>query len=86
MVSFQPSPKNDGLLWDAPEGDEAERKPEKEQSWAKLREVAQEDRTNDLPDVLRENPEFTLMFFLAYPHRISPALVGFLDRHFGKIV
>jgi hypothetical protein len=86
MVSFQPSPKDDGLLWDAPEGHEAERKPEKEQSWAKLREIALEDRTNDLPDVLRENPEFALMFFMAYPHRISPALVGFLDRHFGKIV
>ena len=86
MVSFQPSPKVDGLLWDAPEGHEADRKPEKEQSWAKLRETAAEDRANELPDVLREHPEYALMYFLAYPHRISPALVGFLDRHFGRIV
>ncbi|NOS72761.1 MAG: hypothetical protein HOP33_22905, partial [Verrucomicrobia bacterium] len=86
MVSFQPSPKNDGLLWDAPEGHEADRKPEKEQSWTKLRDAAAEDRANELPDVLRENPKFALMYFLAYPHRISPALVGFLDRQFGRIL
>ncbi len=86
MVSFQPLPKVDGLLWDASDGHEAGRKPEKEQSWTKLRDTAMENRANELPDVLRENPEFALMYFLAYPHRISPALVGFLDRHFGRIV
>jgi len=85
MASFEPSPKVDGLLWDAPKGHEADRKPEAEQSWSKLREAAEEDRAEALPDVLRENPEFALMYFLVYPHRISLALVGFLDKHFGKI-
>ena len=84
MASFEPSPKVDGLLWDAPHGHEADRIPEKEQSWSKLREVAVEDRAGALPNTLREDPKLALMYFLTYPHRISAALVGFLDKHFGN--
>jgi hypothetical protein len=79
-MSFQPEPAVDGLLWQCPTGREAERNPDMTQSWVKLVEKAWEDRSGALPQILREDRDFALMFFLAYPHRLSPGLVGLLDN------
>jgi hypothetical protein len=84
MASFEPLRTVDLLLWDAPEGHEANRKPKKEQSWIKLQKEANEDQKEAFPVIFRNQPEFALMYFLVYPHRISPALVIFLDKHFGN--
>jgi hypothetical protein len=84
MMSFQPDRAIDMLLWECSEGRESMRKPEREQSWAKLLSDSHEDRTAILPTVLIQNPDFALMFMLVYPHRLSPALVEFLDREYAK--
>ena len=80
MMSFQPQPAVDGLLWDCPEGHEAMRKPGIEQGWAKLVARSVEDKSATLPAVLRSDRDFALMFLLAHPHRLSPALVGSLEQ------
>ena len=80
MMSFQPQPAIDGLLWESPEGHEAVRKTEMTQSWRVLVEAAREDRSELLSKILRDDRDFALMFLLAYPHRLSRALIGFLDQ------
>lgn len=85
LVSFQPRSAIDGLLWQSSEGHEAVRKPAMEQSWSVLVEGAREDRSEALPEILREDREFALMFLLAYPHRLSRGLIGFLDQEVGAI-
>ena len=81
MISFEPQPVVDGLLWQASEGHEAVRKLEMEQSWKVLVEAARENRSRALPEILQEDRDFALMFFLAYPHRLSRGLLGLLDQH-----
>jgi len=84
MVSFQPEPATDGLLWKSPRGHEAIRKPEMTQSWKVLTEKANEDRSKRLPNVLRKDLEFALMFLLTYPHRMSAGIVHLLDANYLK--
>jgi hypothetical protein len=82
MLSFQPEPIVDGLLWACPHGHEAVRKPDMTQSWKVLKDDAEADRSAMLPTILETDGDFALMFFLAYPHRLSPALLGVLDGAF----
>jgi hypothetical protein len=84
VVSFQPEPAIDGLLWKSPQGHEAVRKPEITQSWELLENKAAENRTEILPQVLRRDLDFALMFLLVYPHRLSPGLVRLLDANYFK--
>jgi hypothetical protein len=80
LMSFQPQPAIDGLLWQSPEGHEAVRQLDMEQSWSVLVERARKDRSQILPEILREDHDFALMFLLAYPHRLSRSLIGLLDN------
>ncbi|HEX4665391.1 MAG TPA: hypothetical protein VH207_02230 [Chthoniobacterales bacterium] len=79
MLSFQPEPAIDGFLWKSPKGHEAVRHPETTQSWKVMVDKASEDRRQSLPQMLRDDSDFAIMFLLAYPHRLSPALVRHLD-------
>ena len=40
---------------------------------------AYEDRRQSLPDMIRKDLDFALIFLSAYPHWLSPALVCLLD-------
>jgi hypothetical protein len=83
LASFRPQRAADAFLWVCDSGEEMQRLPGKPQSWRDLRNAA---RTNDLtalPKVLREDPEFALMFVLACPHRSSTVLVKALDAWFS---
>ena len=83
MASFQPKHAADALLWHGEHGEEKTRMEGKPQSWQTL---AGEARTNDLstlPDILRKDEDFALMFLLVYPHRASTTLVKALDNWFG---
>ena len=84
MMSFQPTPTIDGLVWECPHGHEAVRNPDMTQSWKVLKNEAVADRSAKLPQVIRTNRDFALMFLLAYPHRLSPALVGVLDAAYRR--
>lgn len=79
ILSFEPRPVIEGLTWECPEGHESVRKPNIEQSWKALVVDAVKDRSETLPDVLRSDKAFALMFLLTYPHRLSASLVRSLE-------
>ena len=83
IMSFRPKRLNDLLLWCDVEGAEDQRKLRKTESWKRLQTEAYRDFSADLPDLLRFDPAFAIMFFVGYPHRVSAALVGFLDKRWG---
>jgi hypothetical protein len=79
MLSFEPQSVIDGLTWECTQGHESVRKPNMEQSWKALVAEAVKDRAEILPNVLRSDRAFALMFLLTYPHRLSAALVRRLE-------
>ncbi|HEV2693402.1 MAG TPA: hypothetical protein VG347_10950 [Verrucomicrobiae bacterium] len=82
MASFCPHRPADTLLWHSEHGEEKERLAGKPQSWKELTSVAQLNDLSGLPTVLQKDPDFALMFALAYPHRASSSLVIALDKWF----
>jgi hypothetical protein len=83
MASFRPQRVADALLWHCENGEEATRLPGKPQSWRELLGAARTDDIAALAAILREDPDFALMFALVYPHRAGPVLVKALDTWFG---
>ena len=83
MASFQPNPAADALLWHCEHGEEKTRMQGKPQSWHTLTGEARTNDLSTLPDILRKDEDFALMFLLAYPHRTSTTLVKALDNWFG---
>lgn len=83
MASFLVRRSSDLLLWDGAEGEEATRIAGKPQRWSELLANANSRDFASLPITLQENPDFALIFALAYPHRNSLPLVKALDEWFG---
>lgn len=83
MASFKPTRIADALLWHCDSGEEMERLPRKPQSWGELTAAAKANDITTLPKILQDDPDFALMFMLAYPHRASTTLVKALDTWFG---
>jgi len=82
MASFRMKRASHLFLWDGAEGEQATRLAGKPQSWAELQANAMRSDLNELPVTLQEDPDFALMFALAYPHRNNVALVKALDDWF----
>jgi hypothetical protein len=82
MASFRPNRAADALLWFTNAGEEMERLAGKPQSWKEFTDIARTNDLNALPAILRNDPDFALMFMLAYPHRASTTLVKALDKWF----
>ena len=82
MASFRPNRAADALLWFTNAGEEMERLAGKPQSWKEFTGIARTNDLNALPAILRNDPDFALMFMLAYPHRASTILVKALDKWF----
>ena len=80
LASFHPTRTEDFLLWQCKEGEEKHLWAGRTQSWAALKAQAALDETRSLPSVFQKHPEFALMFFLVYSHRIGTPLVKFLDQ------
>jgi hypothetical protein len=70
------------LLWHCELGEEALRLPNKTQSWQQLLTDARSDDVSGLPEILKTDHEFALIFALAYPHRNNLALTKALDTWF----
>lgn len=83
MASFLVRCPYDLLLWDGAEGEEATRIAGKPQRWSELLADANSRDSASLPLTLQEDPDFALIFALAYPHRNSLQLVKALDEWFG---
>ena len=84
LASFIPKKPSDLLLWRCTEGLESSRWPQQTQSWRSLLQQSRKQETKRLPKILVVRPDFALMFFLVYPHRISVPLVKMLDAWMPK--
>jgi hypothetical protein len=84
LMAFRADVVDDLLLWHKVAGKEEHRKPRKTQSWSLLCQEAQTSMHSDIPSVFSLDQDFALLYFLAYPHRISTALVSHIDSIFRK--
>lgn len=66
-------------LWRTFDGQLTQRYVKRPQPWGELVERANEDTATGLPETLRANPEFTIMFGLVYPHRFGRGLLSLLE-------
>lgn len=79
FITFNPDAVEDLLLWHEASGREEQRKPRKTESWKRLVQESHQPWEGRLPSQIASDVDFALLFFLAYPHRISTSLVGHLD-------
>ncbi|HYK22558.1 MAG TPA: hypothetical protein VEV42_17580 [Pyrinomonadaceae bacterium] len=77
---FVPDPRWSTYLWYSPKGELHHRFPARPESWSELVKRSKAARSAHVPSMLRERPDFLLLFLLVYPHRLNPNLVGFLDE------
>jgi hypothetical protein len=77
---FVPSPVWATYLWYSPQGRLHHTYPGRPQSWKALLKQAKRNRSTTVHEMLRERPEFLLLFLMVYPHRLVPNLIGFLDE------
>ena len=84
LASFVPREPFDLLLWEGAEGEEATRIVGRPQSWKQLVAAAAASDIARLPSILSVDPEFAMLFALAYPHRNSTELIKLLDQSFGS--
>jgi hypothetical protein len=82
LMTFRAEVVEDLLLWSNAKGKEEHRKPRKTQSWSLLCLEASMPTNSEIPTILCQDRDFALLYHLAYPHRISTALVSHLDLHF----
>lgn len=80
MTSFGPDKPWGYLEWHCDEGAERDQMFAQPQSWKQLVEFAAKPAIERLPESLRSDFQFELMFFVAYPHRINWSLIGNIDQ------
>jgi hypothetical protein len=81
---FIPEPLWATYLWYSDKGELHHRFPGKPESWKDLLKRARAEEISGVPELLRQKPEFLLLFLLVYPHRVRPNLVAFLDQALDK--
>jgi len=79
LITFNANDVDDLLLWHEASGREEQRKPRKTESWNRLVQESHQPLEDRLPSHFSFDIDFALIYFLAYPHRISTSLVGHLD-------
>jgi hypothetical protein len=82
MTVFRPDDKAGYLEWYCTNGSETDQSFNRPQSWKELAKFASSPAIDRLPDVLRLDRRFRLMFALAFPHRQAWSVLGSLDADF----
>jgi len=82
MTVFLPDEKAGYLEWHCAKGSEKDQAFQQPQSWRELVEFASSPRIDKLPEVLRSDRQFRLMFTLAFPHRQAWSILGSIDQDF----
>jgi hypothetical protein len=83
MTYFAPDKPWGYLEWHCDEGLERDQSFSQPQSWKDLAELAATPKVELLPEVLRTDWQFALMFLLTVPHRIAWSLIGNIDQFCG---
>jgi hypothetical protein len=79
FMSFHPGADWEWFRWKATTGSLDERTPNMPQSWAALLDVAQ-NGPEDVPELLRNQPPFALLYCLVFPHRFNAGLLRLIER------
>jgi hypothetical protein len=79
VTVFSPDDKAGYLEWHCANGSETDQSFNQPQSWKELVQFASSPMIEKLPDVLRSDWQFRLMFALAFPHRQTWSILGSLD-------
>jgi hypothetical protein len=84
LEQIVPDKPRDILLWDwgFDRGMNRTRKYPPTQSWRELLADSRRDESNSLPNVIKGEIDFAILFLLCFPHRLSPALVKFFEETF----
>ena len=82
ITVFRPDDKAGYLEWYCANGSETDQSFNQPQSWKELVGMASSPPVDRLPDVLRLDLQFRLMFVLAFPHRQVWSILGSLDAAF----
>jgi len=80
FTEFKPGSSWETFLYRAGHGQVESRFPNQTQSWAKLVEEANEIDGSEIPSGFTNCPQFAILLFLAFPHRMRPVYTKFLDR------
>lgn len=80
MTSFEYEAPADYLEWRCEKGIERDFIFMQPQSWGELKNLAVTPPIQKLPNLLRSDLHFRLMFWLAFPHRMAWSIVGSLDH------
>jgi hypothetical protein len=84
VTVFKPDDKAGYLEWRCRNGSETDQSFNQPQSWKELVQLASSPTTEKLPDVLRSDWQYRLMFIMAFPHRQAWSIFGSLDAHFKE--
>jgi hypothetical protein len=84
MTVFKPADRAGYLEWYCADGSETDQSFNRPQSWKELVEFSSSPTTEKLPDVLRSDQRFRLLFALAFPHRQAWSIIGSLDAEFRE--
>ena len=79
FLQFKPRHPWMYYLWRCSEGDNLWQLPGVPEKWSNLLEKAQRRADDDLPDYLRHDASFLILFLIMYPHRFNPATAALLD-------
>lgn len=80
MTHFGPDKPWGYLEWHCNEGVERDQMFAQPQSWKQLVDYAAKPAIERLPEALRSDFQFSLMFLLVYPHRINWSIIGNIDQ------
>lgn len=79
-AEFRPASPWQFCLWRSEEEGKLETvQPKMPQSWAELRDQAEQVDLSTIPELFQRYPELLLVFILTYPHRLTKDVAKFLD-------
>jgi len=84
LAWFRPDAPEDSLLWRCEKGKEYSQSFARPQSWKELQAFVTQDNRDRVPLVLRNDPNFALLFGLVFQHRTQLSLIKHLDNMFFK--
>lgn len=80
LVEFEPDEKWDYCTWYCEKGVFHESMPKTPQSWAELFKKSYSLNLEKIPKYYVDNPTMLLIYIIAYPHRLCPEVIKFLDN------
>jgi len=85
FASFKPEHKWHYFLWRAKKGTNIIKSPKFTKNWGDLKRESNENRGSSIPNHIKQNPIFFLLFLIIYPHRTISSAIRWLDSEIMKL-